>query len=172
MTETGSTFVPLGEANALLLAPVEELDYFDTRAILLPRPVTPLEAWNLTTERPLPLLPLAFRIRDAICAPFGVAPIGGFSGTRSSEVAVGDQLDFFLVEHVSDTCLCLTARDRHLDVLTCLSCKGRSLAITSSVRTHNAFGRLYMLPVGPAHKLIVSRLLKRVADALEEAPAG
>lgn len=158
----------MGRDNALLLAPVDQLDYFDARSIRLRRTVTPLEAWSTATERPLPLMPLAFRIRDAVSSPFGVAPIGGFSGSRPKQVAIGDRLDFFLVEHASDHALCLTAGDRHLDVLTCISTEGRTLAITSSVVTHNAFGRLYMLPVGPAHKLIVNALLRRVATAVAD----
>ena len=151
-----------------MLAPVDQLDYFDTRSIRLHRAVTPLEAWSISTERPLPLMPLAFRIRDAVSSLFGVAPIGGFSGSQPKQVAIGDRLDFFRVEHASNDALCLTARDRHLDVLTCISTEGRTLAITSSVLTHNAFGHLYMLPVGPAHKLIVHALLRRVATAVAD----
>ena len=78
----------------------------------------------------------------------------------------GDYLDFFLVEHSAPEVLVLTERDRHLDVMTCVSMADRVLTITSSVVTHNTFGRLYMLPVGPAHKLIVNNYLKRLKRKL------
>jgi len=42
------------------------------------------------------------------------------------------------------------------------------LTITSSVITHNTFGRLYMLSVGPAHKLIVNRLMTRLQRKLQQ----
>lgn len=55
-------------------------------------------------------------------------------------------------------------------MLTCVTATpegtGTRVAITSSVRTHNLFGRAYMIPVGPAHKLIVAVMLRRLARAL------
>ncbi|WP_328795281.1 DUF2867 domain-containing protein [Jannaschia marina] len=150
-----------------ILAPRDTLDYFDSRGIDLPRPVTPLEAWTFAMARPIPGLALAFRIRDAISARFGVARTGGFSGTPRDTVAAGDRLDFFLVEETTPEALVLTARDRHLDVMACLSVEGCRLTLTASVCTHNTFGRLYMLPVGPAHRVIADRMLRNVASALE-----
>lgn len=145
-----------------------ELDYYDTRSVLLPVEITALEAWNIMTGDPGPFLRQAFRIRDAISSLFGVKRIGGFSGTRHETVQPGDRLDFFLVEHSAPDTLVLTERDRHLDVMICLSITDRVLTIVASVVTHNTYGRLYMLPVGPAHKLIVNSYLKRLKRKLEE----
>lgn len=156
------------------LRPTAELDYYDARSAALPVDISPLEAWNLMTGEPGPLMRLAFRTRDAISALFGVRRIGGFSGRRRSEVTVGDRLDFFLVEASTPDALVLTARDRHLDVMICISVAERVVTVTASVVTHNAFGRLYMLPVGPAHRLIVDHYLRRVKRQLDAriAPAG
>ena len=149
------------------LRKVSELDYHDSRSVQLPAQITALEAWNLmTAEQGMPMR-LAFRTRDAISSLFGVKRIGGFSGTRRETVEAGDYLDFFLVEHSAPQMLVLTERDRHLDVMTCVSMADRVLTITSSVVTHNTFGRLYMLPVGPAHKLIVNSYLKRLKRKLQ-----
>ena len=149
------------------LRPLPELDYHDSRSVLLPVQITALQAWNLMTAEQGPLMRLAFRTRDAISALFGVKRIGGFSGTRREVVQAGDYLDFFLVEYSAPEVLVLTERDRHLDVMTCVSMADRVLTITSSVVTHNTFGRLYMLPVGPAHKLIVNSYLKRLQRKLQ-----
>lgn len=54
-------------------------------------------------------------------------------------------------------------RDKHLGVMTCVFVVGLGLAVISFVITHNTFGRLYMLPVFPAHKIIVRRMLKGLA---------
>ena len=115
---------------------------------------------------PLPGMALAFRIRDAVSARFGVAPIGGFSGRPAAAPEVGARLDFFLVEGVAPDQLVLTARDRHLDVMISVDSQGPELAITASVVTHNRFGRAYMLPVGPAHRLIVWLMLRRLKASL------
>lgn len=154
-------------ASVHTLRPLPELDYHDSRSVLLPVQITALQAWNLMTAGQGPLMRLAFRTRDAISALFGVKRIGGFSGTRREAVQAGDYLDFFLVEYSAPEVLVLTERDRHLDVMTCVSMADRVLTITSSVVTHNTFGRLYMLPVGPAHKLIVNSYLKRLKRKLQ-----
>jgi len=146
-----------------LVASRAHLAYFDSRSVPLARPITALAAWNAMMAEPIPLVRQAMAIRDSISARFGVRPIGGFSGRNRAQVQAGDTLDFFLVEYVSDQVLTLTARDSHLDVMTCITTSDDRLAVTSSVVTHNAFGRLYMLPVGPAHKLIVGYVLRRFA---------
>ncbi|MHC8300339.1 DUF2867 domain-containing protein [Pseudomonas sp. ZS1P83] len=149
------------------LRTLSELDYYDSRSIPLPAEITVLDAWNIMTAEPGLLMRLAFRARDAISSLFGVKRIGGFSIARRETVQAGEQLDFFLVEHCAPDMLVLTERDRHLDVMICLSITDRVLMITSSVVTHNAFGRIYMLPVGPVHKLIVNSDLRRLKRKLE-----
>lgn len=159
-------FFTLPNTNIQLLAPIAELDFFDRQSIQISKPITPLQAWCLIMSRPAPLLKLAFRLRDAISSKFGVKKIGGFSTSSPKTVSVGQKLDFFLVEYVTDDVLALSERDSHLDVLTCLSRTENELTITSSVITHNAFGRAYMLPVAPAHKLIVRSFLRRLKKEL------
>lgn len=148
----------------MLLGPRDSLSFFDRQAVILPVSVTALEAWRRLMAQPMPVMRLAFKLRDALVAPFGVKQIRGFSGTCPDSVSAGDMLDFFLVEEVSDTRLVLTERDRHLDVMTCITVHEREVAITSSVKTHNWLGRIYMIPVAPIHKLIVSRQLKRLCQ--------
>ena len=154
---------------ARLLAPPESCVFCHCARQVVGAPLDPLAAWNAVMAQPLPGMALAFRLRDAISARFGVERIGGFSGARRSAVAPGERLDFFLVEEATPERLLLSARDRHLDVLTCVTTRpapgGTEVAITSSVVTHNRFGRVYMLPVGPAHRLIVHLMLRRLAAA-------
>ena len=154
------------DATVHLIRPMDQLDYHDSRSVLLPVAVSPLQAWNLIMSGPQPIRRAAFRIRDAISARFGAKRIGGFTETARQDVQAGDHLDFFLVEHVGPDVLALTVRDHHLDVMACISTAGRKLTVTASVVTHNRFGRAYMLPVGPAHKLIVHVMLRRLRRQL------
>lgn len=153
------------------LRPPSELDFHDRHTVPIPADLTPLEAWNLMTTTSGPLMRLAFQVRDAISSRFGVKRIGGFSGKHRESVQAGDRLDFFLVEYSAPDKLILTERDRHLDVMICLSKDAHQLTLTASVVTHNTFGRLYMLPVGPAHRLIVQTYLKRLKRKLAERSA-
>lgn len=155
-----------------LIADRIRLSFLDEQRLTLPRPMTALEVWNRMMARPLPMMATAMRIRDAISARFGVARIGGFSGRPVSDVAAGDRLDFFLVERSEPERLTLTARDRHLEVMTCVTTGGARLAITTSVRVKNRFGRAYMLPVGPAHRLFVWWMLRRLKRDLTGQTAG
>ena len=157
----------MGRPDADIVAPYDALDFFDSRSIDLREPMTALEAWNLAMRQPLPGVALAFRLRDAISERFGVKRIGGFSGQQASLPRVGERLDFFLVERIEPKVLTLSERDRHLDVLTCITTHDQRLTITSSVKVHNLFGRAYMIPVAPAHRLIVTALLRRIARALD-----
>lgn len=158
--------ISLDNGSVRVLAPIATLNYFDKQSISLTQYVTPLQAWNLIMADPQPLLNVAFRLRDAVSARFGVRSIGGFSGTRQENVSVGDYVDFFLVEYVDDSTLVLTERDRHLDVMTCISTVNKELSITSSVQVHNLFGKAYMVPVGITHRLIVRNMLKRLREKL------
>lgn len=161
-----TTMIALDGRSVRVLAPVETLDYFDTQSVRLAQRVSPLQGWNLIMEDPQPLLSIAFKIRDAVSARFGVKSIGGFSGARKDTVSVGAYLDFFLVEYADETTLVLTERDRHLDVMTCISTQDTDLSITSSVQVHNLFGKAYMVPVGFAHRLIVKNMLSRLQAKL------
>ena len=166
MNNTGFYSIP--NTNLQTLGPPSELDFFDKQTVVLPHAISPLKAWTIAMSHPMPLMKLAFRVRDAISSMFGVSKIGGFSGAVPETVTVGQKLDFFLVEHISKDILTLTARDRHLDVMTCISTEKNALTITSSVKTHNLFGRLYMIPVAPAHKMIVRRNLGQIHREVEQ----
>jgi len=154
------------EPAAITLAGRSALDYFDAQTVDVSQPITAIEAWAIITEQTGPLMRLAFKVRDAVSAMFGVRRIGGFSGSFRDGVEAGDRLDFFLVERIEPNILVLTARDRHLDVMTCVTTGRASVTITASVVTKNAFGRLYMLPVGPAHRAIVSGSLRKLQKTL------
>ncbi len=154
--------IVLPGSNIRVLGPVPKLSYFDTQSVRLDREVTALRVWNIITHKPSHLLKLAFRMRDTICRLAGVRSIKGFTGQKADKAQAGEYLDFFLVEYASKDCLVLTERDRHLDVMTCIACDGPSVSITSSVDVHNWFGRLYMAPVGVAHRWIVRAMLRRL----------
>jgi len=154
-------------AGARRIAPRASLSYLDVQSAVLPRPVTALEAWQRMKAQRSPIFALAVRIRDVVSGWFGVEPIRGFSAAPAPDPKPGDRLDFFTVEHIAPDALALVVRDRHLDTMTCLSVEDRTLFVTASVVTHNLFGRIYMLPVGPAHRLIVRRFLRGMVRAME-----
>lgn len=160
-----------GPADVLLIAPADRLHFLHVGETLLSRPLTALEVWDRSTAQNLPFLPLAIRIRDGISGLFGVAPIRSLQGERPVHLKAGDRLAFFTVEAVRDDLLSLVVRDRHLDVMNTITTDGCRVQVTASVRVHNFFGHIYMLPVRPAHRLIVWAMLRRLkASVAAEAP--
>lgn len=148
-----------------ILVPVEDVDFYDAQFIPLSEKLTALQAWQIVMRQSMPLMKFAFRVRDTISELFGVQKISGFSGTVPETVQVSQKHDFFLVEYISDNVLTLTARDKHLDVMTCVSVSDDMHTITSSVMTHNIFGRCYMIPNAPAHKMIEGKNLRQIQAA-------
>jgi len=149
-----------------LVAPRDQLAFFDSKSMELPQYMTALEAWGLAMQQPIPGIKAAMWLRDKISGLFGVPPIHGVSHKRVQSVKPGDKLDFFLVEYSAENLLVLTVRDTHLDVMTTVTTYDRRFTITSSVITHNWFGRAYMIPVGPAHRLIVWFTFRRLCKSI------
>ncbi|MES0869984.1 DUF2867 domain-containing protein [Pseudovibrio sp. SCP19] len=152
-----------------LVAPREELYFYHVNSLKIQEHPTAFEVYNALFSKRSAWLGAAFWVRDQISALAGVTKIKGFEGKRKITLPeVGEKLDFFLVEHIEDRELVLTSRDKHLSVMTTFSVdaisEGALVRITSSVITHNWFGKLYMLPVGPAHKFIAWNMLRNVSS--------
>ncbi|WP_311541779.1 DUF2867 domain-containing protein [Paraburkholderia sp. MM5384-R2] len=157
-------------SNAPLLAARNELDFFHQDRCLVSSRVTAFESYCGMTDSSSQLLRTAFWLRDRFCALAGVRPINGFAQERpkASPVA-GDVVDFFKVDYITNDELFLVANDRHLCVLVALMLSPalgskRELTITASVKTHNLFGKVYMVPVAYAHGLIVRRMLRQLTS--------
>jgi len=122
----------------------------------------------MTAYRPL-WLRAAFAIRDGFCLAAGLQTIGGFGNRAMLEnLRAGDRLDFFDVQHIGARQLVLSSSDRHLVVtvilhLDYLPAGGRQkLSVVTTVHVHNLLGKIYMLPVKPAHGVIVRNMLNAI----------
>lgn len=110
-------------------------------------------------------------VRDRIVSLLGLKSVGRLrvakEGRSPNEPAIGDSLSIFRVVSVTDSELVLGINDTHLDVrisfLKRLTDARASYVVSSWVRTHNALGRFYMLPVAPMHRLIVRTMMRGVA---------
>jgi hypothetical protein len=93
-----------------------------------------------------------------------VGALGAVSDKPAGDYKVGDKLSFFDLLANDETELVAGADDHHLDVRIAFvkrHLEGRqTYALCSWVKTHNVLGRLYMIPVGPLHKLIVKSAMR------------
>jgi hypothetical protein len=151
-------------SSTRLVAPRAELNYLDSQSAPISPTATAHDAYRRMTANQSAPLRAAFFVRDKISRLFGVEEISGFSGaTPAVPPAVGDKLDFFTVESITDQQLVLTSRDSHLEVMLSVDIDASRVFVTASVKTKNLFGRAYMVPVAIAHKGIVASSLRKVS---------
>jgi len=164
--KTTNDNIPL---TASLLAPRSELNFLHSANAVISNEWSAFRLYCFMTAGTPKWLKGAFTVRDKISQHFNVEKIGGFSGkTPEQAPVVGEKLDFFTVQAISDQKLVLTSRDSHLAVMVSIDLIGqdvREVFITTSVKTFNTFGRLYMLPVAPAHGAIIKFMLARLPQA-------
>jgi hypothetical protein len=118
-------------------------------------------------------------LRNRFVALLGLKNLGHLSSLHKEKPASayhpGERVGIFtLFENNFDEAL-LGDRDKHLDVVlsvhrTTLEGGNRVIVtVTTVVRTHNALGRLYMLPVKPMHRIIAPAVLRTIGTAANAA---
>lgn len=116
---------------------------------------------------------LAMAARNAIVQMVGLKNLGTLSEIDASKLSSayqpGERVGIFtLFENTFDEVL-LGDRDKHLDVVLSVhrrllpSGDGVEVTLTTVVHVKNLLGRLYMLPVKPAHRIIAPAVLARIA---------
>jgi Protein of unknown function (DUF2867) len=106
-------------------------------------------------------------LRNRIVALLGLKNLGALDEVKSgNSYRVGDRVGIFTLLYSSEAEVVLGDLDKHLEVrlsvLKTQASDGTSqLAVSTAVHEHNTLGRIYMLFVGPIHKLIVPAVLRR-----------
>lgn len=145
----------------------EKCDYLSYQCLNVCKNVTAYEVYKMMTSYQPKWLGRLFRIRDFLGKRVGIRSINGFDTLEEGEPDIGSKVHFFtIIEKKRDT-LTLVVRDFHLDV--CVSIRiietndfKEELFIITSVKNHNIWGKLYMLPVSIIHPYIVNKLLKNL----------
>lgn len=105
-------------------------------------------------------------LRNAVVRRLGLKDVGrlGQPQLEREAVALGERLGPFTVYAQSETEVVFGEKDRHLDVFISVSRRSEGaetvVYVTTSVVIHNVLGRLYMLLVGPAHRVIAPAVLR------------
>lgn len=99
------------------------------------------------------------RVRNALLAPFSIKS----DGLNDAQSAAGCVDIFPVLEEFEDQ-IVLGLDDRHLDFRIVVdrsnSKQGYRLRVTTLVKRHNVFGRIYIAIITPFHRLIVRSVLK------------
>ncbi|MEP3351096.1 MAG: DUF2867 domain-containing protein [Marinomonas sp.] len=111
-------------------------------------------------------------LRNRVVSLFGLKDLGAFSemdeSKPSSDYKTGDRVGIFtLIENDQNEVL-LGDDDNHLSVVVSIHKKTDAstgstfITVSTVVHVKNWLGRLYMIPVAPAHKIIAKRMTKSI----------
>lgn len=151
----------------MIIAPQNELNFYhQDQCQISKQNLTAFDVYLLMTQ-PNKVLKLCFGLRDLFSRLGGVKPIYGFCEPRPTRPPQPHEtLDFFDVVKNEEDELCLTSVDRHLSVMLHIALYQEAnmtkIMVTTSVKTHEWFGKLYMYPVSKAHGVIVRYMLKQL----------
>jgi hypothetical protein len=107
-------------------------------------------------------------LRNQIVSKLGLKNLGQIDDLESGKAAkayqAGDKVGIFTLLSVSDGEIILCDSDKHLDVQISVHKEKQQndvVTISTVVHVHNLLGRIYMLFVTPAHKMIVPATIRR-----------
>ena len=147
--------------------------FYDAWAVNTAEPdLTALEQFLRVARRTPRWIEWAMALRNHTVRLFGLKHVGGLSQLDANKNAAdyqpGDRVGIFTLFAKSDHEVLLGDKDKHLDVVVSIHKQTSSeqslpvLTLTTVVHVHNWLGRLYMLPVRPAHRIVVRAMLKMV----------
>ncbi|HOY03489.1 MAG TPA: DUF2867 domain-containing protein [Zoogloea sp.] len=113
-------------------------------------------------------------LRNRIVGQFGLKNLGGLSSIDSSrpgsQYLPGDRVGIFTLIEKTEQEVLLGDDDKHLNVVVSVhkgldsTSGGTIVTVTTVVHVKNWFGRLYMLPVAPAHHVIARTMVKSIGN--------
>ena len=122
--------------------------FADAYKVSAPHGMDAIEATRLAFSRHPPWVRTLMGLRNRLGRLVGLkpAPAGGFPVIRQSadEVVLGFD-------------------DRHLDFRVVVAIAGGFATVTTLVRWHNAWGRVYLAAIMPFHRAIAARIIEGVA---------
>lgn len=114
-------------------------------------------------------------VRNRVVGYVGLKNLGGLSQINpdkaSSEYVVGERVGIFTLISKTEDEVLFGDDDNHLKVVVSgHKCAGASskepvVTVTTVVHVKNWLGRLYMVPVAPAHRVIARAMVKTVGNA-------
>jgi hypothetical protein len=106
-------------------------------------------------------------LRNRVVALFGLKNLGSLGDVRpATDYRLGERVGIFTLLFQSEEEIVLGDLDKHLEArVSVRKMKSESgaalIAVSTAVHEHNLLGKIYMLFVGPVHKIIVPAVLRR-----------
>ena len=163
--------VPL-PAECQLSTTQQDADFADAYETLIPRSdLSAAEIYGAVARQTPGWIDGLMRLRNKIVQPLGLKDLGALSGVTTGKAVPGQRMGLFEVVSVSPGELLLQDDDKHLLVQISVLKQTHDdmhdrLTISTVVHIHNLLGRIYMVFVGPAHKVIAPAVTRRAGPAV------
>ena len=163
--------VPIPEA-CQLAAKQHDADLADAYQVLVPAStLTATEIYRAITRQTPAWVESLMRLRNRVVQPFGLKNLGAMSAVHAGEAVPGQRMGLFEVVSSRPHELVLQDDDKHLVVQLSVLKQAHDevhdkLTLSTVVHIHNTLGRVYMLFVGPAHKVIAPAVVRRAPQAV------
>ncbi len=165
-------------ADCTLFASTHTAYFADAFETLVPRSnLTATQLYSAVMRSTPAWVDGLMKVRNRIVRLFGLKDLGALSAvaaTADQPLVPGQRIGIFTFARATPTELVMQDTDKHLSVQIAVikqpvdAVHDRLIACTI-VHTHNLLGRLYLLPVGPAHKRIVPAVLRGAHAAVASA---
>ena len=151
--------------------------FADAFSTLVPHSdLTATQLFALITQRIPAWVDTLMALRNKAVKLVGLKDVGALSAqstssTNEANAQPGQYLGPFCVVRAHASEVIVEDNDKHLHVQIALQKISHNeqkdqIVITTVVHIHNWLGRVYMLPVGPAHKLIAPAVLRQARAAV------
>jgi Protein of unknown function (DUF2867) len=164
--------------NCSLYASARSADFADAFSTLVPcSELTALQLYGIVTRSTPGWVDSAMRARNRVVRLFGLKDLGNLSDVpmdANPSLQAGQRIGIFKFVSATPNELVLKDTDKHLSVHIAVikqkvDAATDRIVVCTVVQTHKLLGKLYMLPVGPAHKRIVPAILRRAPAAVAQA---
>jgi hypothetical protein len=168
MTKARASDVP---AFSALRESLRTAYFYDCYTVELPPDDrSPLELYLSVASKTPRWIEFLMNVRNSFVAQLGLKNVGAFGNIEQGKSAhayrVGDQAGIFKLLEIHEHEVVLGETDRHLDVKISVAKQskagGTTVYVSTVVHVHNAMGRLYMLFVTPAHRIIAPASISKV----------
>lgn len=165
-------------SDCSLVAITANASFADTFTVIVPHStLTALQIYAAVARHTPGWVETLMALRNKAVRMVGLKNLGQLSDVPTAAdhgLIPGDRIGLFTLVSAEPEQLVMQDDDHHLIVQLSLQKmmldnKHDKLALSTVVHTKNTLGKLYMLPVGPIHKLIVPAVLGRAPEAVLQA---
>ncbi|WP_373975668.1 DUF2867 domain-containing protein [Chitinibacter sp. SCUT-21] len=159
--------------DSVICATYHNADFADSHWVAVnPLPDSALAAFVQMVQQTPAWVNAMMSLRNRVVKLLGLKDLGALGNLEQqkplADYQVGERLGIFTIVSIAQNELVLSDVDKHLRVQLAVqriaTAERRAIAITTVVHQHNWLGRVYMLFVGPMHKLIAPATLAKLGQ--------